>query len=164
VSSIQGAKVRLNFLLLAVALMASVGLCTSGATTNSDEKADVAAIEKLHQGDITATLNNSADQLAALWAEDAVLLGEGEAPVSRRQTLREVYAKDPAKILKYSPRIESLEIRGNVAYEWGRFAATVKEGADSPTSELNGRFLRVMAKQSDGSWKFTRIMWQRDTH
>jgi uncharacterized protein (TIGR02246 family) len=152
-------------LLVIVASLAGVCLWASSATaTNSDEKADVAAIEKLHQADIAATLKNDADQLAALWADDAVLLGEGEAPVSGRQTLREVYAKDPAKILKYSPHIESLEIRGNVAYEWGRFDALAKEAAAKPPTEWKGRFLRIMAKQPDGSWKFTRIMWQRDTN
>jgi ketosteroid isomerase-like protein len=132
------------------------------SSKNSGTAADRAAIEKLHQGDVTATLNNNADELAALWAEDAILLGEGEAPVSGRQSLRDAYAKDPAKILKYSPHIENLEIRGNVAYEWGRFVASVREADNKPVIEFQGRFLRVMARQPDGNWKFTRIMWQRD--
>jgi ketosteroid isomerase-like protein len=137
-------------------------LWASDSAKQTATAVDRAAIEKLHQADVTATLNNNADQLAALWADDAVLLGEGEAPVSGRRTLRDVYAKDPAKILKYTPHIESLEIHGNVAYEWGRFDALAKEAANKPAADWKGRFLRVMAKQPDGSWKFTRIMWQRD--
>jgi ketosteroid isomerase-like protein len=161
--SFQGGKVRPKVSSVAIVFVVCLGLWAFGRTAgNSDQQADVAAIEKLHQGDVAATLNNNADQLAALWADDAVLLGEGEAPVSGRQTLREVYAKDPARILQYAPHIESLEIKGNVAYEWGRFDALAKEASDKPPTELKGRFLRVMAKQSDGSWKFTRIMWQRD--
>jgi ketosteroid isomerase-like protein len=33
---------------------------------------------------------------------------------------------------------------------------------DSAASVLHGRFLRVMKKQRDGSWRYTRIMWQED--
>jgi ketosteroid isomerase-like protein len=155
--------VKRRLLFAAVVSLSAVVLWASGETTsNSDRKADMAAIEKLHQGDVSATLNHNADELAALWADDAILLGEGEAPVSGRRTLREVYAKDPAKILKYSPHIEDLEIQGNVAYEWGRFVASVREADNKPVTELKGRFLRVMMKQADGSWRFVRIMWQQD--
>jgi ketosteroid isomerase-like protein len=149
--------------LCAAALLISCGiLWSSDAVGQPGDETDRVAIEKLHQADIAATLNNNADQLAALWAENAILLGEGEAPVSGRETLRDVYAKGSARILKYTPHIENLEVHGSTAYEWGRFIASVREADNKPVSEFKGRFLRVMAKQADGSWKFVRIMWQSD--
>jgi hypothetical protein len=44
----------------------------------------------------------------------------------------------------------------------GRFEATFQGAHDSAASVLHGRFLRVMKKQRDGSWRYTRIMWQED--
>jgi hypothetical protein len=33
---------------------------------------------------------------------------------------------------------------------------------DTAAFVLHGRFLRVMKKQRDASWRYTRIMWQQD--
>jgi ketosteroid isomerase-like protein len=120
-----------------------------------------AAIEKLRQEDIAATLTQNPDQLTALWDSDATLLGEGEAPVIGRTALRAAYAPSGTKCLAYTPHFESLVIQGPLAYEWGRFDATFQAG-DSTPAVLHGRYLRIMKRQRDGSWRFTRVMWQQD--
>jgi hypothetical protein len=47
--------------------------------------ADVAAIEKLHQEDIEATLTQDPKGLIDIWAEDAVRFNPGGAPCDSRK-------------------------------------------------------------------------------
>ncbi len=131
----------------------------AGAAHAQSERA---GIEALRQRDIAATLTQNPDQLAALWDDDATLLGQGEHAIVGLPALRAVYATGGQKCLTYTPHFESLHVNGSVAYEWGRFDVTFEDVKQKTTATLHGRFLRVMKKQRDGSWRFTRIMWQED--
>jgi ketosteroid isomerase-like protein len=125
-------------------------------------------IEKLHQQDIAATLSQSINQLAALWDDDGVLIGQGEKPLVGKAiiqaSLTEDFAKNPEmKVLKYEPEIKNLQVAGNIAYEWGHFNVTQQDSPNSKPTSFQGRFLRVMKIQADGSWKFTRVMWNTES-
>lgn len=123
---------------------------------------DMAGIAELHRGDVTATLSQDPDALAALWTKDGVLLGEGGQPVVGRAALRAAYAQGGWKVLKYTPHIQNVAVDGDSAVEWGRFEVSFRTADQPQVAELHGRFLRAMRKQPDGKWKFTRIMWQKD--
>jgi ketosteroid isomerase-like protein len=49
-----------------------------------------------------------------------------------------------------------------VAYEWGYFDAAQKSSEQQAPITLRAKLLRVMRRQPDGSWKFTRVMWLPD--
>ena len=53
--------------------------------------------------------------------------------------------------------IEDLQLAGDWAFEWGYFTATARESSGN-TVNMRGKMLRVMKRQSDGSWKFARVM------
>jgi len=121
-------------------------------------------IEKLHQDDVAATLTRDLDALTALWDEDGVLLQPGEPPVTGKTAFREFLKQNLAKssstkILKYAPEIRDLRIEGDVAYEWGFFESTVQLSDHEQPSNLRARFVRVLRRQSDGTWRFSRVMW-----
>jgi ketosteroid isomerase-like protein len=66
------------------------------------------------------------------------------------------------KVVTYAPGIRDIRVVGDVAYEWGYFEAE-KNGSDQKALQrLRAKLLRVMKRQSDGSWKFTRVMWLPD--
>lgn len=124
-------------------------------------------IEKLHQEDIVATVSRDADALTALWDEDAVLLQPGTAPIVGKAAfhdfLKKALASSPSvKIVKYVPDIRDLQVVGNIAYEWGYFDAVQKSSEQQAPQDLRAKMLRVMKRQPDGSWKFSRIMWLPD--
>lgn len=126
-----------------------------------------AGIEKLHKDDITATIARDADALTALLDDDAVLLQPGTPPilgkVAFHDFMKQAFAKSPsAKVLKYVPDIRDIQVAGNVAYEWGYFDATQKSSEQQAAESLRAKLLRVMKRQPDGSWKFTRVMWLPD--
>lgn len=123
-----------------------------------------AGIQKLHQQDIDATVSMDVGKLADLWADDGVLLAQGAEPLVGKPaieaSLKQNFAANPTmKVLKYVPEITSLKVVGDTAYEWGSFEATHQLSADSKPESFHARFLRVMRLQSDGSWKFVRVMW-----
>ena len=126
-----------------------------------------AGIQKLHQQDIDATVSMDVAKLTDLYADDGVLIGQGDKPLVGKSaiqaSLKQNFAANPTiKILKYVPEFTDLQVVGDVAYEWGYFEATHQLSADSPPASFRARFLRVMKLQPDGSWKFVRVMWNTE--
>src|SRR5215469_1187344 len=124
-------------------------------------------IEKLHRDDITATIARDADALTALWDDAAVLLQPGTPPIvgkaAFRDFMKQVLAKSPSvKVVKYVPDIRDIQVAGDVAYEWGYFEAAQRSSEQQAPQSLRAKLLRVMKRQPDGSWKFTRVMWLPD--
>ena len=77
--------------------------------------------------------------------------------------MTQALAKSPSvKVVKYVPDIRDVQVAGNVAYEWGYFDASHKSSEQQAAQGLHAKLLRVMKRQSDGSWKFTRVMWLPD--
>ena len=124
-------------------------------------------IEKLHKDDITATLARSADALTALWDDDAVLLQPGIPAIIGKAAfhnfIKQALAMSPSvKVVKYVPDIRDIQVAGDVAYEWGYFDTAQKSSEQQAPESLRAKLLRVMKRQADGSWKFTRVMWLPD--
>jgi len=123
-----------------------------------------AAIDKLHQQDVAATLTGDPKALADLFTDDAVLLEPGNAAVVGRPAILAENQKDRAahpdsKIVSYKPVIQDLQIRGDWAYEWDTFDASYRESADTQPKSFRAKALRILHRQPDGSWKFSHVMW-----
>jgi uncharacterized protein (TIGR02246 family) len=126
-----------------------------------------AGIETLHQDDITATFARDANALTALFDDGAVLLQPGIPPIIGKAAIKDLMqqalAKSPSvKIVKYAPDIRDIQVAGNLAYEWGYFDAVQKGPNQSAPQKVRAKLLRVMKRQPDGSWRFTRVMWLSD--
>lgn len=126
-----------------------------------------AGIETLHQEDITATLARDPDALTALLDADAVLLQPGTPPIIGKTAfhdfMKQALANSPSvKVVKYVPDIRDIQVAGNIAYEWGYFEAAQKSSDQQAPESVRAKLLRVMKRQPDGSWKFTRVMWLPD--
>jgi len=126
--------------------------------------ADLAAIEKLHQEDIEFTLSQNPKGLTDVWAEDGVRLNPGSPPVVGRQAIEADNEKGRAqapgfKVLSYAPDLKNihLQIADGWAYEWGETDAKFQLSPDTPPVSMHGKGVRVMKRQSDGSWKFALV-------
>ena len=143
----------------------SIGYFARGAmdrTRRADTRAaDLAGIEKLHRADVEATLAQDPNLLNDLWSDDCVKLGVPGPAIIGKKGMQEVYGKFRAdhpdyKVLKYAPEIQDVQIADGWAIEWVYYEATFKMSAnDSPVS-MRRKDLRVLKRQSDGSWKFAR--------
>jgi uncharacterized protein (TIGR02246 family) len=121
--------------------------------------ADLAAIEKLHQEDIAVTLSQDPKGLVEIFTEDAVRLQPGKPPVVGKEAIRADNEKGRAeypgfKVLSYAPDYKDIQIADGSACEWGEFGAQYKLTPEGPPASLHMKALRVLKRQSDGSWKF----------
>jgi uncharacterized protein (TIGR02246 family) len=123
--------------------------------------ADLAAIDKLHRADVEATLTQDLSALTNLWSDDCVKLGIPGPAVVGKKAMQEVYVKFQSdypdfKVLKYAPEIQDVQVVDGWAIEWVYYEATYKMSAmDNPVS-MRRKDLRVLKRQGDGSWKFSR--------
>jgi uncharacterized protein (TIGR02246 family) len=159
---------RRTFALVTIALVVGLGIGyfarSAGIRTprrTETPATDLAAIEKLHQEDIEATLSQDPNQLINLWSDDCVKLGVPGPAIVGKKGMQEVYEKFRAghpdfKVLKYAPEIQDVQVADGWAIEWVYYEATFKMSSkDNPVS-MRRKDLRVLKRQGDGSWKFAR--------
>jgi uncharacterized protein (TIGR02246 family) len=133
----------------------------SVGSDRGDRDADRAAIEKLHQQDIAATLSRDPVALSDLWADDAIRLGPGQPAEVGKQAIRESnerWSALPIKVLTFVPEIRDLTIWDGWAVEWGYFSGSYLESPTGEPKQMRGARLSVLKKLPDGSWKCFRGM------
>jgi len=148
------------------ALTASAGHVVQGpaASAGSDRSrdADLAAIEKLHQQDIAATLSRDPVALTDLWTDDAVRLGQGRPAEVGKPAIRESNerwsARPGVKVLTYVPETKDVTIWDGWAVEWGYVTGSYVEAPGGEPKQIRGTRLMVLKKLPDGSWKCFRGM------
>jgi uncharacterized protein (TIGR02246 family) len=151
---------------LSVILIAATALAFSSKASKMRSNAlqrDLASIEKLHQQDVAATLAGDPKALANLWTEDAVRLEPGPAEIGRALISshdEEQKTHHPeVKILTYAPEIKDVKVVDGWAFEWGYFNSSYRDSVAGPVKSFRGKLLRVVQRQRDGSWRFSRVMW-----
>jgi uncharacterized protein (TIGR02246 family) len=150
--------------ILAFAAGLGIGYFARSAGIGPPKKADthaagLAAIERLDKADIAATLTQDPTALTTLWSDDAVNLGFPGPPVVGIKAMGEAYQKfrtdyPEFKVLKYAPDIKNVQIADDWAIEVGNFAGTYKISAKDDPVSTDGKGMRVLKRQNDGSWKF----------
>jgi ketosteroid isomerase-like protein len=125
--------------------------------------ADLAAIEKLHQQDIAATLSRDPVALTDLWTDDAVRMGIGQPAEVGKPSIRASNERHTAnkglKVLSYVPEIKDLTFLDvGWAVEWRTFTASIVESPGGEPKQIRGTVLIVLKKLPDGSWKCFRGM------
>jgi ketosteroid isomerase-like protein len=63
------------------------------------------------------------------------------------------------KVLSYLPKFKEVQIADGLVYEWGEAEAKVQMSPEGLPFSLRTKGLRVLRRQSDGSWKFALVNW-----
>jgi len=143
--------------------LAARGVVMAAPQQNDTRAADLAAIEKLHKADEDCTLTQDPNCLTALWSDDGINLGFPGPPVVGLKAIGEAYAKfrterPDFQVLKYSTDIKDVQIVDEWAIEVGYTDATFKMSANAaPVNFPKTRGMRLLKRQSDGSWKFALV-------
>ena len=141
-----------------VALMGSItGLAHAASSASADEVAIRA--QTTHWG--KAYNGGDAKAVAALYAEDALLLPPGVSGVSGRAAILQYFTKDivdskaAGAVFVLNSKTD-VGVSGSMGWESGTYKVTVK-GAVVET----GKFLSVSRKK-DGKWLYIRDTWNAD--
>jgi len=129
----------------------------AGRTTGGSA-ADLAAIDKVRQLDISSTISRDPVALTASYADDAVRIGPvppaevGKAVIfasNQRQT-----ANKDLKVLSYVPVPRDLTfLDGGWAVEWSQSSSSFVTSAGGAPIQGRGTVLIVYKKMPDGSWR-----------
>jgi uncharacterized protein (TIGR02246 family) len=154
---------KTSILVCGFLLLGSRNRVSAGRMT-ADEQ-ELAAIERLHQQDIAATLPGDPGLLASLWTDDAVRIRPGGRIDVGRAAIRaaddRATARSPqGRVLTYVPVVKEIRVAGEWAFEWGTFSSSYRLTPAAEVQKVRGTVLRVLRKQSDGTWKFARVMVQ----
>jgi uncharacterized protein (TIGR02246 family) len=159
------------FRLLAACLVAAgLAACSSScpgtgppATAQTGaSSADLAAIGRIHEEYVAAHNASDPDRLMALWTDDAVLMPMDEPAISGKQAIGEHYEEffdqSPSEIA-----LEAVETRvaGDWAFERVQITVTLPGGKEG-TRHADVKYLWILQRQSDGSWKIARAIYNLD--
>jgi ketosteroid isomerase-like protein len=134
-----------------------------GRLQQRSHAADLAAIEKLHQEDVDATLTQDPKGLLDIWTEDAVRFNPGNPPAVGKRAIgaenEKARARYPGfKVLSYAAKYKNIQVEDGLACEWGEHKARYKLSPEAQPTDWHGEGLHVLKRQSDGSWKFVMII------
>jgi uncharacterized protein (TIGR02246 family) len=139
--------------------MAETGSATATpAGLSSEDQAGVRALDA--EWAKAATAGNG-DAIAALYTSDATLLPPGE-PMVKGEAIKK-YWVDFGNGYAGPTELNTLSVEGSgdLAYAVGTFrmALTPKKAGAKPLPAVEGKYLEVLKRQDDGSWKILHDMW-----
>ena len=121
-----------------------------------DVAADLAAVNAL-RGKFRAAFNsNDAGALAALYADDAIVMLPNQPAVEGRPAIQSLYeAMFKANAVKIAITPLETQLAGDWAYDRGNATTTITPKSGKPMERSN-KYLTIYKRQSDGSWKIYR--------
>jgi ketosteroid isomerase-like protein len=144
----------------------AVALATAAATRTPapSHAADVAAITAFNSKYLQAINTGDSVALSALTDEDHIMIVPNRAPIVGKA------ANDAAngrgfQQYKFDEHWTPLEtvVSGDLAYQRGTYTVNASPKSGSVTArESRGNFLRIYRRQTDGSWRMTRDMFNSD--
>ncbi len=146
---------------LAVLAVLSVSLagCAGGAASLSD--ADIAAIEEGSAAFVAATNANDWGGVAALYTEDAVMMGPNGPAVQGRAAIEAFFAAYPP-FSGFTLNPVEIDGRGDLAFVRGTYSLTLEIEGMEPTPDT-GKYIEIRRRQTDGSWLITADIFNSDT-
>jgi ketosteroid isomerase-like protein len=122
---------------------------------------DLAAIAAADSAFAQAANSGNVDSLVAVYAGNAALLPPNLPPQKGRAAIRSFWGGFlNAYTVRFELGSDLVEGRGDLAYNMGhyRFTAVPKNKANPGVAD-EGKFLEVLKRQSDGSWKYVVDMY-----
>jgi ketosteroid isomerase-like protein len=86
-------------------------------------------------------------------ADETIIYRNGAFPITGRDAINEVLAKDPDAVLKWEPFFADIAKSRDLGYTLGSYEYIVTDSAGIETSYF-GSYVSIWKKQSDGSWKY----------
>jgi uncharacterized protein (TIGR02246 family) len=122
------------------------------------------AIERLHRRDMRASAAGDFAALRALVDDNAVMLPPGGAPQRGTKDFDAAFERmsnSPRthEVIEYRLEFEEVKIFGNYAVEWGAIRGATRELATGRVNQSEYHVMRVLRRQSNGSWKIYRSIW-----
>jgi uncharacterized protein (TIGR02246 family) len=127
--------------------------------------ADEAALRAADQAWAKAASAGDAAALTAFYTDDAVLMPPGSPTLRGGDEIGKYFAGMTGAVSgPFVLETTAVEGRGDLALTSGTYTATLtpKQAGAKPLPVEQGKYLGVMKKQPDGSWKLVYDIWNTD--
>ena len=142
---------------------ATVGVLTAlPFMASADEAADRAAIEGIWETYSAAVVDGDSGTWLGLWDDGGIQMPPG-APARGKDVLDQASPSEfaPGSVSSMNIRPEEITIAEDWAYTRGTYDLTDVTG-DSPVM-IDGKFMTILKRQDDGSWKIYRDIFNSNT-
>jgi uncharacterized protein (TIGR02246 family) len=140
----------------------SNGSKTAGSAAAGDlSAADLSAIHAADSAFAAAVNAGNVDGVAAVYASNASLLPPNLPPQKGRNAIRSFWGGFlNAYTVRFEIGSDIIEGRGDLAYNLGHYTFTaVPKAKANPGVADEGKFVEILKKQPDGSWKYVVDMY-----
>lgn len=125
---------------------------------------DPEAVKALHDDYVRAWVHNDSSGVLKVFADDAVLLPQGHAPVQGKTEIRKYWWADNAQVTKITGLTESISnivVDHDLAYLTGLSDVSweVYEESKIVKARQSGVYTKIAKKNSEGQWRIILQMW-----
>ena len=100
------------------------------------------------------------EAVVACYADDAILLPPGGDSTEGVENIRPSYENlFASNRLEVRMEVESIEVKGSLAFSRGFTRGRIVPKDGSPPRELHDRYLMVLRQGPRGEWKIAALMW-----
>ena len=149
---------------LALSFLLFIASCTPVVMWEAAEtEADVEAINSLRDEFIGLDNASDAAGLARLYTNDAVLMPPNQAAVTGNQAIESWFQTTFDQFTtEFTVASEELEVVGDWAFDWGAYMTALTPKAGGEPTEDRGKYIVILRKQVDGSWRIAHDIWNSD--
>jgi uncharacterized protein (TIGR02246 family) len=149
-----------SLLQFSVCILMGVILLLAGPVTaekTADVEADVAAIKEIWNQYTLGANTGDLDLWISLWGDNGIRMAPGTPAVFEKEQIR-AQMKVPFEQFdtKIAINCEEVQVAGDWAFSRGTYTFSTTPKAGGETTYINGKFLTILKRQVDGSWKIFR--------
>jgi ketosteroid isomerase-like protein len=147
-------------LILTMGMAICLGFSVGCQRPTGLSEADRTAIRQVGETDMK--MMNAKDWKGdlALYTEDAIELPPNQAAVQGKAAIQACKEAFPP-FSNFQEQSLEIEGQGDLAYDRGTYSMTVTPPGAAPIED-RGKYLTILRKQADGSWKVARFMFNSD--
>ena len=155
--------ISLSFMLLSACAPQAERQAEPVFDESTSTEADVEGIKRINVDLINAFNTGNVSAAVALVMDDAVDLPPHRPAVIGREAIRSFVQSDfDLFTMNFADEIVEVEVAGDLAVIWSNYTVTLTPKDGGEPIENNGKWLKVLKRQPDGSWKFSRNIWNSD--
>lgn len=130
---------------------------------STEVEADIAAIRKIFDQYKFAWESEDLDLFISLWTDDAMEMVPGRPALVGKEQMVEMWRPFFDKfIMKLPMPPKEIVVAGDWAFCRGTYVFSVTPKAGGDTVERAGKYLSILERQADGSWKIARECFNYD--
>lgn len=133
-------------------------------TDNDDQHVkDVAAINQLREQEETAAEAGNVEALLLFRTDDFIAMPPNQPAIEGKEAVRAFLTGMLGQMqMEETVVSEEIVVSGDWAFDRGTFTGSATPKGGGETMTIDGKYLWILERQPNGSWKYTVQMWSNN--